>query len=88
MLKTIAALQGVTVLSKEAQKKIVGGQACTYTWQDSNGNWHTEHGHCAHAIVVVSGYGGVLHGDVAYCHTPNHIAPTHLTSNGGRSRCA
>lgn len=34
MLKTIAGLQGVTILSKDAQKKITGGGECYVLWSD------------------------------------------------------
>jgi len=91
MLKTISGLQGVTVLSKDSQKKIKGGQSCSYRWQDSNGGWHTEHGHCMH-VTVVEKFGGIdphfYSHEVSFCDTAHHHAPTHLTSNGGKSRCA
>lgn len=37
MLKTITGLQGVTILSKEAQKKIGGGKNCGF--KTSSGAW-------------------------------------------------
>lgn len=75
-------------LGKDKQKSITGGQSCTYTWQDSQGVWHTEHGTCS-AYYTGSGL-GVLSGTdfVGYCHTASHTQPTSLTSNGGVSRCS
>lgn len=89
MLKTITELQGVTVLSKDSQKKIGGGtaQACSMTYQDSQGVWHTEQGTCDEQI---NGYGpGGVFGLTAtpYCHTASFSGPVALTSNGGVSKC-
>jgi hypothetical protein len=86
MLKTIASLQGVSILSREAQKRISGGGACTITWHDSSG-WHTEEGTCSHVTMVVGHYGVPFTGEVSYCHSKHHTAPTELSSNGGKSRC-
>ncbi|WP_164972700.1 hypothetical protein [Lacibacter luteus] len=45
-------------LGKYKQKSITSGQSCTYTWQDSQGVWHIEHGTCS---VYYTGSGlGVL----------------------------
>ena len=38
MLKTIAGLQGVTILSKESQKKVKGGTGCGVVLFNSAGN--------------------------------------------------
>lgn len=72
------------VLSRDAQKKVGGGESCTFTWQDSHGAWHTEHGTC-HTGRVDTPYGGP--GTPSYCHTDSHQNPTPLSSNGGQSRC-
>ncbi len=39
MLKTIAGLQGVTILSKDAQKKVNGG-TITCGFKTTDGTWH------------------------------------------------
>ncbi len=83
------------LLSKSDQKQIKGGTACSFTWQDSNGHWHTEYGTCSHyynttdtqipnAWDLLQGASG----GIAYCHTASHTSPSSLSSNGGRSRCA
>ena len=94
MIKTIEGLQNVTILSKEAQKKIKGGKNCSYSWQDDSGKWHTEYGSCAKDYESVSHYEsgsfGALFAIVtapSYCHTQHHTHASPLTSNGGASRC-
>jgi hypothetical protein len=83
MLRKLESLQGVSVLNKEAQKKIAGGTGCSFTYQDSSGAWHTEHGSCATAQY--SPFGSTMH--VPYCHTSSHTSPSNLSSNGGVSKC-
>jgi hypothetical protein len=86
MLKTIAGLQNVTVLSRDAQKKVQGaGGSCTMTYQDANGKWQIEQGSCAVATQL-TGPGGTTY-NVPYCKTASFSGPVTLSSNGGISRC-
>jgi hypothetical protein len=74
-------------LTKDEQKSIQGAGACSYTWQDSHGVWHTEHGTCSVAYLGLGNFIPYEQQLVSYCHTASHTSPTALSSNGGRSRC-
>jgi hypothetical protein len=83
-------------LSRNEMKNVMGGTACSYTWQDSAGAWHTETGHCATTTTAHLTFGGgtalntleYLMGEtIGFCSTPSHQNPTTLTSNGGVSKC-
>lgn len=73
-------------LSKEEMKMVMGGvaQACSMTYQDSSGGWHTEQGSCS--IGTYNGPGGTTF-YVPYCSTASFTGPSDLSSNGGVSKC-
>ncbi|MEO6838806.1 MAG: hypothetical protein ABI261_07300 [Ginsengibacter sp.] len=69
-------------LSKDEMKNVLGGRlanACSMTYQDSSGGWHTEQGSCSDYIV----YGGYI----PFCQTASFSTPVSLSSNGGVSSC-
>lgn len=76
------------ILNRDTQKKIQGGQNCSFVWQDGNGQWHTEHGQCSSTYVTyITPLGVPFEESIGYCHTANHQYPSALSSNGGVSRC-
>jgi len=78
-------------LSKIEMKSIKGGdadgEACSNTYQTSNGEWVTEYGKCATYTHVQNTFFSTSGYHQPFCQTTSFQTPVPLTSNGGVSKC-
>jgi hypothetical protein len=73
-------------LSKADMRNVMGGKtACSITYQDSSGGWHTDQGSCSVAVSGTTPSGATIYSP--YCATTLFPNPVTLSSNGGVSKC-